>query len=527
MKVLVSDKLSPKGVEIFQETEGIQVDVKIGMAPEELIACISEYDALVVRSTTKVTSEVINAAKNLKVIGRAGSGVDNIDTQAATQNGIVVMNTPGGNTITTAEHAIAMLLALCRHIPQADASMKHKMWEKKKFMGTEYFGKTLGILGLGKIGSEVAKRARGLMMKVIAYDPFISIEAAKKMEVELVDLEELYERSDFISIHTPKSPETMNMINAETIAKMKDGVKIINCARGDIVNEQDLADAIKQGKVSGAAVDVFSTEPPPEDNPLYGIPQIIMTPHLGASTEEAQDKVAIAIAYQIVDMLKNDTVCNALNAPCVAKEVLSNIKPYIMLAEKMGSISCQISEGRMSEFWVHYSGEVLNYDIAPITVAAIKGLLSPILHEEVNDVNAMVTAKDRGIKIEETKESVMGAFSSLISIKLKTDKGEISIGGTLFNRTDPRIVELNGFDVEIVPSENMLIFSNIDKPGLIGNIGTTLGEHDINIAGMQFGREKAGGSAVSILRVDSPVSEELLDELKKLPNVVSVKSVIL
>jgi D-3-phosphoglycerate dehydrogenase len=319
----------------------------------------------------------------------------------------------------------------------------------------------------------------------------------------------------------------MNLINSSTIAEMKDGVKIVNCARGGIVNEQDLANAIKEGKVSGAAIDVFSQEPPPEDCPFYGIPQIIMTPHLGASTEEAQEKVSEAIAYQIVDMLKNDTICNAVNAPCVVKELLVNIKPYITLAEKMGSILCQISEGRMSEFWVHYSGDVLNYDIAPVTMAAIKGLLTPILQEEINDVNAMVTAKDRGIKIEETKESVTGAYLSLISLKLKTDKGETTISGTLFNRIDPRIVELNGFDVEIVPSEHMLFFANIDKPGLIGNIGTTLGQNHINIAGMQFGREKPGGKAVSILRVDSPVSEKLLNQLKKLPNVVSVKSVTL
>ncbi len=525
MKVLISDKISPKGIKIFEQTEGIELDIKTDLTPQELIACIAEYDALVVRSSTKVTKEVIEAAKNMKVIGRAGSGVDNIDVQSATKKGIVIMNTPGGNTITTAEHSIAMLLALCRFIPQADASMKQKKWEKKSFMGTEYFGKTLGVIGLGKIGAEVAKRAKGLMMKLIAYDPYISTDAAQRLEVELVDLDELFRRSDFITIHTPKTPETMNLINAAAISKMKDGVKIINCARGGIVNEKDIAEAIKNGKVSGVAFDVFSTEPPSEDNPLYGIPQVIMTPHLGAATEEAQDKVAVDIAYQIIDLLKNGITCNALNAPCVAKEVLMNIKPYIMLAEKMGGMVCQISEGRMSQFWIHYSGEIINNDLGPVSIAAVKGLLRHILREEVNDVNAMILAKERGLKIEETKESAMGAFSSLLCLTLKTDKGETSLSGTLFNKTDPRIVKLNSFDIEILPSENMLIFSNIDKPGVIGNIGFTLGNNNINIASMQFGREKPGGNAVSVVSIDSSVTKELLEQLRALPNVVSVKSV--
>ena len=449
MKVLISDKLSKKGIELFQKEEGIEVEVKIGMTPQELLSCIGSYDALVVRSETKVTAEVLAAAKNMKVIGRAGSGVDNINVTEASKRGIIVMNTPGGNTVTTAEHAISLLLSLVRNIPQATASMREGKWEKKKFMGVEVMDKTLGVIGLGKIGTEVAKRAKGLFMNVIAYDPYISEDAARKLQVELVDLESIYKRSDLITIHVPKNTETSYMINQETIQKMKDGVRIVNCARGGLVDEKALAEALTSGKVAGAALDVFEKEPPSPDNPLLSIPSVICTPHLGASTEEAQDNVAIAIADQMVDYLKNGTIRNAVNTPSIPQEVLSGIKPFVSLAENMGRLLSQISEGRMQKFTVTFHGEVLNYDVAPITVAAIMGLLKPILQETVNYVNAPILAKEREINVEEIKETATGDFTNLITLTLVTDKGVNTVSGTLFGKANPRIVKINSFTVEL------------------------------------------------------------------------------
>jgi len=527
MKVLISDKLSPKGIQLFQEEEGIEVDVKVGMSSEELISCIGAYDALVVRSATKVTPEVQAAAKNLKVIGRAGSGVDNIDVAEASKRGIIVMNTPGGNTVTTAEHTISLLLSLVRNIPQATASMKERKWEKKKFMGMEILNKTLGIIGMGKIGTEVAKRAKGLFMKVIAYDPYISEEVARKLRVELVELEEVFKKSDIITLHVPKNSETTNLINRETIQKMKEGVRIINCARGGLVDEQALAEALKSGKVAGAALDVYDQEPPPADNPLLRLPNVICTPHLGASTEEAQDKVAIAVAEQIIDFLKNGTVRNAVNAPSIPVDVLLSIKPYVSLAENMGSLLSQISEGRMEKFTISYHGEVLNYNLAPITVAALMGLLKPILQETVNYVNAPILAKEREITVEETKETSTGDYTNLITLTLVTDKGVNAVSGTLFGKANPRIVKINGFEVEVQLTEKMLVFSNIDRPGVIGNIGSLLGQSGINISGMQFGREKPGGKAISVLNIDSRVDQAILKKLNTFPNVVSVKLVTL
>lgn len=525
MKVLISDKLSTKGIELFRQTEGIEVDVKIGISPEELVSIIGDYDALVVRSETKVNAQVIAAAKNLKVVGRAGSGVDNIDVVEASKRGIIVMNTPGGNTVTTAEHAVSLLLSLVRYIPQATASMKMKKWEKKKFMGTEILNKTIGIIGMGKIGTEVAKRAKGLFMNIIAYDPFISEEAARKLQVELVEIDEIFKRADFITLHVPKNNETTNLINKENIQKMKDGVRIINCARGGLVDEQALAEALKNGKVAGAALDVFEQEPPPADNPLIDLPNVICTPHLGASTEEAQENVAIAISEQIIDYLKNGTINNAVNAPSIPQEVFSIIKPYVRLTENMSSLLSQISEGRMEKFTISYHGEVLNYNVAPITLAALMGLLKPILQETVNYVNAPILAKERAIRVEETKETSVGDYNNLIALTLTTDKGVFTVSGTIFGKSNARIVKMNGFDVEVQVTENMLIFSNIDKPGVIGDIGGKLGQAGINISGMQFGREKLGGKAISILNVDAQINQEMLAKLQTLPNVVSVKVV--
>jgi D-3-phosphoglycerate dehydrogenase len=528
MKVLISDKLSKRGIELFQKEKGLEVDVKVGMSPQELISCIGAYDALVVRSETKVTAEVLAAAKNMKVIGRAGSGVDNIDINEASKQGIIVMNTPGGNTVTTAEHAVSLLLSLVRNIPQATASMREGKWEKKKFMGVEVMDKTLGVIGLGKVGTEVAKRARGLFMNVIAYDPYISEDAARKLQVELVDLESIYKRSDMITIHVPKSPETSYMINQETIQKMKNGVRIVNCARGGLVDEKALAEALTSGKVAGAALDVFEKEPPPPDNPLLSIPSVICTPHLGASTEEAQDNVAIAIADQMVDYLKNGTIRNAVNTPSIPQEVLSGIKPFVSLTENMGRLLSQISEGRMQKFTITFRGdEVLNYNVAPITVAAIMGLLKPILQETVNYVNAPILAKEREINVEETKETAPGDFTNLITLTLVTDKGSTTVSGTLFGKANPRIVKINGFTVELMLTEKMLVFQNIDKPGVIGDIGGLLGQAGINISGMQFGREKPGGRAISVMNIDNHVDQEMLQKFREMPNVVSVKLISL
>ncbi|MEW5800632.1 MAG: phosphoglycerate dehydrogenase [bacterium] len=527
MKVLISDKLSKKGIDLFQKEEGIEVDVKVGMSPQELISCIGAYDALVVRSETKVTPEVLAAAQNMKVIGRAGSGVDNINLNEASKRGIIVMNTPGGNTITTAEHAISLMLSLVRNIPQATASMKEGKWEKKKFMGIEVTDKILGIIGLGKIGTEVARRARGLAMNVIAYDPYISEEAARKLQVELVDLESIFRKSDIITIHVPKNTETSYMINQETIQKMKDGVRIVNCARGGLVDEKALAEALKSGKVAGAALDVFEKEPPSPDNPLLSFPNVILTPHLGASTEEAQDNVAIAIADQMVDYLKNGTIRNAVNTPSIPQEVLSGIKPFVSLTENMGRLLAQISDGRMEKFTISFHGEVLNYDVAPITVAALMGLLKPILQETVNYVNAPILAKEREITVEEIKDTGIGDFTNLITLTLNTDKGVNTISGTLFGRANPRIVKINGFAVELLLTEKMLVFQNIDKPGVIGDIGGLLGQAGINISGMQFGREKPGGRAISVLNIDNHVDLDMLQKFKELPNVVSVKLITL
>ena len=525
MKVLVSDKLSPKGVEIFERTEGIEVEVKTKLPPEDLKAIIGEYDGLVVRSATKVKAEIIEAAAKLKVIGRAGSGLDNVDLPAASKKGIVVMNTPGGNTITTAEHAISMMLALSRKIPQATASMKSKKWEKSKFMGAEIYNKTLGIMGIGSIGSVVADRARGLKMNVLAYDPFLSPERAEKLGVELVDIDELLKRSDYITIHVPKSKETINLINKELFSKMKNGVFLINCARGGIVNEKDLYDAIKSGKVAGAALDVFEKEPPDSDNPLLGCDEVICTPHLGASTEEAQEKVAVAIAEQMVDYLLSGTIMNAANVPSVDSEILATIRPYLDLAERLGSFQGQVISGGLEQVSIEYSGEVAALEIAPITVSLLKGLLYPILKEDVNYVNAPVIAKERGIKVIESTTSESEDFISLISLRVKTSKEERLVAGTIFGKSDPWIVQVDQFRIEAVPDKYMLLFHTHDRPGVIGNIGTSLGKHGINISRMQFGREKVEGKSLLLLSTDGLVSSEIIEQMRGLPHVISLDSI--
>jgi len=521
MKILISDSMSAKAVEVLKNTPGLDVDVITGLKPEELKAKIKDYHGLVVRSATKVTAEILEAAENLKVIGRAGTGVDNVDMPAATKKGVVVMNTPGGNTVTTAEHAVSMMMALARKIPQATASMKRGEWEKKKFEGTEITGKTLGILGVGNIGSVVAARAQGLRMNVISYDPFISVEAADKLGISLVSIDDLFKKSDFISIHVPLTAETKNIVNAEAFKKMKKGVKLINCARGGIVNEHDLAEAIKAKIVSGAALDVFEKEPTPADNPLLQMEEVILTPHLGASTFEAQENVAVAIAEQIADYLTTGTIRNAVNVPSVPADLLASLGAYIALGEKLGSFQGQILKGGIEEITVEYSGEVVNYDVAPITIACIKGLLDQVLDTYVNFVNAPFVAKERGIKVIEMKSSRATDFASSITIKVKTKETESVVEGALFGKKEPRIVRIDKFFLDAVPEGYLLLLQNEDKPGVIGNVGTLLAANNINIARLHLGRQSVGGEAVSVWSIDTPLAKGLIEKILKLPHMIS------
>lgn len=523
MKILISDSLSRKAVDIFNEREGLECEVSTGLKPEELKEKIKGFHGLIVRSATKVTADLIEAAGSLKVIGRAGTGVDNIDTAAATKKGVVVMNTPGGNTITTAEHAVAMMMALARNIPQATASMRSGAWEKKRFQGTELTGKTLGILGVGNIGSVVASRAIGLRMNVIAHDPYISGEAAEKLGVALVTLDELYKRSDFISVHIPVTGETKNMLNEAAFKKMKKGVYIINCARGGIVDEGDLAKAIKEQMVAGAALDVFETEPPSPDNPLLGMDEVILTPHLGASTLEAQENVAVAIAEQVSDYLASGIIRNALNVPSIPPELLSSLGPYISLGEKLGSFQGQILKGGPEEITVEYSGDVVDYDVAPITIACIKGILDQVLDLYVNFVNAPLVAKERGIKVVEVKSSRSIDFASAITIKVRTKEAESVVEGALFGKSEPRIVRIDKFFLDAVPEGNLLLIYNEDKPGVIGNVGTLLAQNNVNIARLHLGREIAGATAVSVWSIDAPLTKDLIGKVLDIPNIISAK----
>ncbi len=525
MKVLVSDKLSETGLDKLSRANGIQVDVKTGLTPAELKEIIGEYDGIIIRSATHLTRDVLDAAKNLKVIGRAGIGLDNVDIPAATQKGIVVMNTPQGNNIAAAEHTISMMLAMARRIPQATASLKAGKWEKNKFMGIQVYHKVLGIIGIGNIGGIVADRAMGLKMRVIAYDPFISEEKAREMGVELVpDLDDLFSRADFITVHTPLIKETRNLINREAFRKMKDGVMIINCARGGIIHERDLYDAIVSGKVAGAALDVFEVEPP-KDNPLFGLDQVIVTPHLGASTREAQRNVASAIADQVIAYLLNRTIQNAVNVPAVSPEVMERIGPYLDLAENLGGFLAQVCSFRIEEVDIEFHGEMFERDTDPIVLATLKGLLAPVMGDDVNFVNAKIMAQQRRIKIRETKIEDTGDYTTLIVLKVKGKEGKQSVWGTLFGKKEPRIVRYNDFIIEAIPKGEILLVENYDRPGVIGNIGMTLGRKGINIATMQFGRDKMGGQAISLLHLDAPLNDEIIHELLTLPNLISVKSI--
>lgn len=526
MKILISDPLAEEGIKILKEEKDFQVDIKTGLTPQELSQIISDYDAIIVRSATRVTGEVIRNSKNLKVIGRAGVGLDNIDLESATQKGVIVMNTPSGNTISTAEHTMSLILALSRNIPQADKSVKEGEWQRSKFMGVELYDKTLGIIGLGRIGTEVAKRAISFGMKVLAYDPYITKEFAQNLGVRLVELKELLETSDYISIHTPLTEQTYHMISKKEFSLMKKGARIINCARGGIIDESALIEALREGKISGCALDVFEKEPP-KDSELLKFSNVVLTPHLGASTEEAQVNVAIEIACAVRDVLLGRGIRNAANFPCLEPEVYKVLLPYINLAERMGNLSSQLIEGRIEELQILYAGDVAKFPTEPLTLSCVKGLLSPILKETVNFINAISLAKERGIKIQEAKTTEEAEFVSLITLDIKSDKEERKIAGTLFANNQPRIVKIDGFYVEATPYGYMIIIQNWDKPGIIGNLGTILGKNNINIAGMSFGRETPGGMAITVLNVDSPVPPSILEQIRNFPHILSVKLISL
>ncbi len=520
-KVLISDKMDPNAAAIFRN-RGCEVDEITGKTPEELKAIIGQYDGLAIRSATKVTQEILDAATNLKVIGRAGIGVDNVDIPAASAKGIVVMNTPFGNSITTAEHAIALMFALARQLPEADASTQAGKWEKNRFMGVEVTGKTLGLIGAGNIGSIVADRALGLRMKVVAFDPFLSPERAVDMGVEKVELDQLLERADFITLHTPLTDQTRNILSKENIAKTRKGVRIVNCARGGLVDEAALKAALDSGHVAGAALDVFVTEPARE-NPLFGTPNFVSTPHLGASTNEAQVNVALQVAEQMADYLVNGGVTNALNMPSLSAEEAPKLKPYMALAEQLGSLMGQLTTGAIPRISIHTEGAATELNIKPIAAAVLSGFLR-VQSDSVNMVNAPYLARERGMEVREIKTEREGDYHTLVRVSVKTDAGERSVAGTLFGNTQPRLVELFGIKVEAELAGHMMYIVNEDAPGFIGRIGTLLGENGINIGTFNLGRREAGGEAVLLLSVDSPVSQDVRDKACKLPGVKRVMS---
>jgi len=515
-KVLISDKMDPKAAQIFRE-RGVEVDEITGKTPDELAAIIGQYDGLAIRSSTKATKAILDAATNLKVIGRAGIGVDNVDIPYASSKGVVVMNTPFGNSITTAEHAIALMFALARQLPEADASTQQGKWEKNRFMGVELTSKTLGLIGAGNIGSIVADRALGLRMKVIAYDPFLTVERAVEMGVEKVELDGLLARADFITLHTPLTDQTRNILSRENIAKTKKGVRIINCARGGLIDEAALKEALDSGHVAGAALDVFVTEPATE-SPLFGTANFISTPHLGASTSEAQVNVAIQVAEQMADFLVSGGVTNALNMPSLSAEEAPRLKPYMALAEKLGSLVGQLAHDALSGISIECEGAAAELNQKPITGAVLAGLMR-VHSDTVNMVNAPFLAKERGLDVREVRHEREGVYHTLVRVTVSTQAGDRSVAGTLFGDAAPRLVELFGIKVEADLVGDMLYIVNEDAPGFIGRLGTTLGSAGVNIGTFHLGRRDAGGEAVLLLSLDEPVTAELLANVKALPGV--------
>lgn len=518
-KVLISDQMSELAAEIFTKA-GVEVDVITGQKPEDLMKIIGQYDGLAIRSSTKVTDEILAAATNLKVIGRAGIGVDNVDVKAATARGVIVMNTPFGNSTTTAEHTISLMMSLARQIPAANASTHAGKWEKNKFMGVELSGKTLGLIGAGNIGSIVADRAQGLKMKTIAYDPFLSAERAASLNMEKVELDELLARADFITLHTPLTDGTRGILNKDSIAKCKKGVRIINCARGGLVVEADLKAAIESGHVAGAALDVFEVEPA-KDNILFGMEEVVCTPHLGASTNEAQENVALQVAEQMADYLMNGTVTNALNMPSVSAEEAKRLKPYFDLAENLGSFAGQLTSSSVLAVKIEYEGALSKLNTKPLTAIALQGLLQPLM-DGVNMINAPVMAKERGIEVSEVKHDRPHNYQQLMRVTITTEKRTRDVAGTIFGQ-QARIVEVSGIKLEAALGERMLYVNNEDKPGLVGNLGRILGEAKINIANFHLGRNDDQTDAIALVEVDQDVPASVVVDIEKLPSVKQVK----
>ena len=513
-KVLVADSISPRGVDELSRDGMLEVSKQTKLSPEKLMEIIPDFTGLIVRSETKVTGEVLNAAKRLRVVGRAGVGVDNVDVETATRRGIVVLNAPGGNTVSTAEHAFSLLLCVARKIPQADASLRSKKWSRKDFEGVELYNKTLAIIGMGRIGSEVSRRAIAFGMRVMAYDPYLSVARARSLQVELVEeLDDLLTNADFISLHTPLTNETRHVLDATRIAKTKRGVRIINCARGGLIDEAALTAALEDGHVAAAALDVFEIEPLPEDSPLRAAPNLVLTPHLGAATAEAQESVGIEIAQSIRAALLEGTIRNAVNMPNLDAKTLSIIGPHLRFGEKLGRFLSQVAPRRVDELKINYSGKVNELDTGPITRAVLKGFLQGAGGADINEVNAPTFAESLGLKVTEARVSALGDYADLVELSADAEGKVVSVGGAFFGAT-PRIVSVNSRPVEARPHGVILILENTDRPGIVGRLGTLLGEHNVNIATMSLSRNQAGGTALTVLNLDNAPSEELLQEIR-------------
>jgi len=525
-KILIADPISESGLTVFQSHNGdFKVDARSKLSLDDLKKAAADVDAIIVRSETKITADVLASCKKIRIVGRAGVGVDNIDVTAASRQGVIVVNVPGGNTISAAEHTVAMILALSRNIPQANASLKAGEWKRSQFTGTELQGKTLGLIGMGRIGREVSKRCQSFGMTVMGFDPYTSEEYAKNFNIKLSTLEEIYAQADYITVHVPMNDTTRHMFNAQTLKKLKPSVRLINCARGGIIDEQALADAIKSGHVKGAAIDVFEEEPPKKDNPLLALPNVIVTPHLGASTEEAQVKVAQELAETLRDYFLTGAIRNAVNLPALDAEQFKELEPFLLLCEKLGKFVTQMVGGPIQSLEIEYSGDISQKNTTPLTLATLKGFLTPILGEKVNVVNAPHLAKERELKWTETKTNQTADYTSLITLRVSSGTKKYSISGTLLAKNSPRIVAIDGLSVDVVPEGTMVLYTNVDKPGVIGYVGTVLGKNKINIAAMQVGRKSTGDEAITVVNVDADVPEAVLKQIREFEGITLVKSV--